>query len=222
MTKRGFYLFLRIIQLLNLLCIIGLEITQLILFKIYNDMKQLDYTTSWKGWFESFKQHGIKYFYYVVIIITLLYILYNLITFVRRWKTGPHQSVIFIEMYVLYIRTFKFLCTSHIKLNFISIYSFFLLLWLAIGFTSIYPIYFDNPNLDCNLIEEFRNLPSRLTECHTYLASMGLGWFMAFLFLLTTIHSVYLWSQRDNIRYQIAQNEKDKDVPYPNPDNPVV
>lgn len=46
---------------------------------------------------------------------------------------------------------------------------------------------------------------------------MAIGWFMALLFLHTAIHSVYLWSHRDKIH---AQN--DKNVSYPNPDNPVV
>lgn len=49
---------------------------------------------------------------------------------------------------------------------------------------------------------------------------MAIGWFMALLFLHTAIHSVYLWSHRDKIHSQ-HQNE-DKNVSYPNPDNPVV
>ncbi|GBB87707.1 hypothetical protein RclHR1_01420010 [Rhizophagus clarus] len=200
MSRKGFYLCLRVTQYLALLCIMALEITQLVLFKGYKDAISFGDSTSWKDWFENFyKKHGIKYFYYIVIIVTLIYLLYSLITFTHRWKTGPHKKVIFIEI-------------------------FFLLLWLAVGFTNIYPIYFDDSTLNCDVNEEFKDIPGKLTECRAYLASMAVGWFMALLFLHTAIHTVYLWSHRDKIHSQPVQNgdKNDNNDSYPNPDNPVL
>ncbi|RIA92705.1 hypothetical protein C1645_820290 [Glomus cerebriforme] len=175
MVEKEFYLFVRVLQSLALLCLTGLEITQLILFKNQNDTI-VEKPTSWEAFENFYKQHGIKYFHYAVIIITLIYILYDMFYFTSRWKLGPH----------------------------IRKESFFLLLWLAVGFSIIYPIFLNKSKLECNL-NDFQNGPAKITECRIYITNMAIIWFIVLLFLVTTISSIYLLIQRNRLRNQIVR-----------------
>lgn len=78
----------------------------------------------------------------------------------------------------------------------ISINAFFMTLWIASGIANIYPA-FSGYGYTCD-----PNLPDAIArECNAKVFSISLGWINGFLFFLTTLMALKLWTERQE-RYE--------------------
>ncbi|CAG8511912.1 9404_t:CDS:2, partial [Diversispora eburnea] len=109
-TKPSLFRYLKILQLLLTLACLSLEIMQIIEFtKYYSD---LNIPTS--KFFEKFGGYGIKIYFYIVIIITIIVIGWYIIRFNVLWRDGSSYRDMGID-------------------------GFFAILWIVSGITNITP-----------------------------------------------------------------------------------
>ncbi|RIA80622.1 hypothetical protein C1645_792156 [Glomus cerebriforme] len=120
---------------------------------------------------QDFYNGEVKYWYYIVISITLIGIAYYLTKFHKFWGMGPNITIDLI----------------------------FFFLWLVAGLANLSPVY-NGSDLTCPLIRNDLDLTQNLRlHCLYYIISLILGWTNTFLFFMTSIICQII--QREKIKW---------------------
>ncbi|GES92509.1 hypothetical protein GLOIN_2v1564673 [Rhizophagus clarus] len=155
-----FFLGLKYVQLLLSILVVVFEITQYVSYGSnyilpgqYND------------WFEKADKEGdsngeFKIWLLVVCSLTILSLVYNLVSFKKNWEKGFN---VWIEI-------------------------LFTVLWLSAGLTNLDPVYKGTNDLNCKSHSIEENPPKQFI-CNIWVTSLIFGWFIFGTFMMTTFIS---------------------------------
>jgi len=158
-----------------------LEIIEYTSFKLFNESIGIPTSAYFTGGIFHSENHnvyyynGVKVFYYIIILITLLdsglYVTRHI-----RFYNGPFRRDI-------------------------SINAFFGTLWVTTSLTNIYPA-FEGFSYSCGDANDgFPNADAINRECHSMLTSVAFSWIVTALFASTTFVSYKMWFERQE-RYE--------------------
>ncbi|RIA85909.1 hypothetical protein C1645_741223 [Glomus cerebriforme] len=167
-----FFLSLKYIQLLLSILVLVFEITQYVSYG-----KNYILPGEHNDWFEAGKEGdsngGLKIWLLVVCSLTILRLVYNLVSFKKIWEKG---SNICIEI-------------------------LFTTLWLSAGLLNLDPAYKGTNDLNCKSPSLEENPPEQFI-CNVWVTSLIFGWFIFGTFIITTFISWKLSKEaKENIQW---------------------